>query len=264
MFWVFVCVVILTPAGYFGWQKLQPMRYIHRPAPAPDTGAPAASPQVTADSDSTSVNSPAAAPQTDTSTVGSPPNSPDNANPPNSTTAAPEGFPTKETIEVSPPMEAAEPDITVVSKPAPLKVNQKPTVSSASQTPLAPPSIMLPESQTSDSALAGIVSTKVVVPKTMPDTLQLSQGVSQGLLIKKIAPVYPSAALQLRKQGAVELMATISKTGAITKVSVLSGDAMLAKAAVDAVRQWKYRPFLLNAEPVQIETQITINFRLPN
>ena len=263
MFWVFVCVVILTPAGYFGWQKLQPMRYIHRPAPAPDTGAPA-SPQVAANTDSTPVNSPTAAAQSDTSTVGSPPDSSGDANAPNSTTAAPEGFPTKETIEVSPPMEAAEPDITVVSKPAPLKVNQKPTVSSANQAPLAPPSIELPESQTSDSALAGIVSTKVVVPKTMPDTLQLSQGVSQGLLIKKIAPVYPSAALQLRKQGAVELMATISKTGAITKVSVLSGDAMLAKAALDAVRQWKYRPFLLNAEPVQIETQITINFRLPN
>jgi periplasmic protein TonB len=265
MFWVFVCMVILAPAGYFGWQKLQPMRYIHRPAPAPDTGAPAASPQVAADSDSTPVNSPAAAPQSDTSAVSSAPNSPDNnANTPNSTTAAPEGFPTKETIEVSQPMETPEPDITVVSKPKPMKVNQRPTVSAASQTPLAPPSIVLPGSETSDSTVAGIVSTKVVVPKTMPDMLQLSQGVSQGLLIKKIAPVYPPAALQLRKQGAVELMATISKTGTITKVSVLSGDAMLAKAALDAVRQWKYRPFLLNAEPVQIETQITINFRLPN
>jgi periplasmic protein TonB len=264
MFWVFVCMVILAPAGYFGWQKLQPMRYIHRQVPAADTGAPVASPQVPADSDSTPVNSPAEGQQTDTSSGSAAPNSPSSANLPNSTSAAPEGFPTKETIEVGQPMEAPEPDITIVSKPAPLKVNQKPTVSSANQKPLAPPSIVLPESETSDSALAGIVSTKVVVPKTMPETLQLSQGVSQGLLIKKIAPVYPPAALQLRKQGAVELMATVSKTGAITKVSVVSGDSMLAKAAVDAVRQWKYRPFLLNAEPVQIETQITINFRLPH
>ena len=60
------------------------------------------------------------------------------------------------------------------------------------------------------------------------------------------------------------MLATISKTGDITKVKVLSGDSMLTKSAVDAVRQWKYRPFLLNAEPVQIETQITIIFKLPN
>ena len=261
MFWVFVCVVILVPAGYFGWQKLQPMRYIHRPASLPGAGAPVAPKEVPADSDSTPVNSPAKGLETDNSAAS---NSSGDANTTNPTNAAPEGFPTKETIEVSQPMEVPEPDITVVSKPKPLKVNQRPAVSATSQTPLAPPSIALPGPETSDSTLAGIVSTKVVVPKTMPETLRLSQGVSQGLLIKKVAPVYPPTALQLRKQGAVELMATVSKTGAITKVSVLSGDSMLAKAALEAVRQWKYRPFLLNAEPVQIETQITINFRLPN
>jgi len=93
--------------------------------------------------------------------------------------------------------------------------------------------------------------------------MQISQGVTQGLLIKKIAPRYPPSAMQLRKQGAVDLMATISKVGDVTKVEVLRGDAVLAKAASDAVRQWKYRPFLLNNEPVEIETQITINFKLP-
>jgi periplasmic protein TonB len=84
------------------------------------------------------------------------------------------------------------------------------------------------------------------------------------LLIKKVPPTYPAAALQLRKQGDVQLLATVGKTGAITKVRVLSGEAMLAQAATDAVRQWKYRPFLLNDEPVQVETQITIKFKLPN
>src|SRR5437879_5729368 len=63
--------------------------------------------------------------------------------------------------------------------------------------------------------------------------------ISQGLLIKKIAPRYPPSAMQLRKQGAVDLMATISKIGDVTKVEVLRGDAVLAKAASDAVRQWK-------------------------
>jgi len=70
-------------------------------------------------------------------------------------------------------------------------------------------------------------------------------------------------ALQLRKQGAVEMLATINKRGVITDVKVISGDAMLAKPAVDAVRQWKYRPYLLNGEPVDIQTQITINFKSP-
>ena len=82
--------------------------------------------------------------------------------------------------------------------------------------------------------------------------------------MKSVAPGYPSLAREMRKEGTVELLATISKTGAITKVKVLSGDATLAKSAVEAVRQWKYRPYLLNGEPVEIETQITINFKLPH
>jgi len=82
--------------------------------------------------------------------------------------------------------------------------------------------------------------------------------------MKKVSPAYPPMALQLRKQGAVELLASISKDGTLTRVKVLSGDSVLAASAVEAVRQWKYRPYLLNGEPVEIETQITINFRLPN
>jgi protein TonB len=82
--------------------------------------------------------------------------------------------------------------------------------------------------------------------------------------MKKVAPVYSPTALQLRKEGPVELTATINKEGAVTGVRVLSGDLMLAKSAVEAVKQWKYRPYLLNGEPVEIETQITVNFRLPH
>jgi protein TonB len=83
-------------------------------------------------------------------------------------------------------------------------------------------------------------------------------------VVRKIAPVYTAMALQLRKEGTVELMARINKAGGVTGVQVLSGDLMLAKSAVEAVRQWKYRPYLLNGEPVEIETQITVNFRLPH
>jgi periplasmic protein TonB len=93
--------------------------------------------------------------------------------------------------------------------------------------------------------------------------LSISQGVSQGLLIKKVAPEYPSNAVRMRIEGTVELMATISKAGEISHIKILSGDAQLTKAAADAVKQWKYKPYLLNGEPVEIQTQVTVNFKLP-
>jgi protein TonB len=91
--------------------------------------------------------------------------------------------------------------------------------------------------------------------------VRISQGVSQGLLLKKVQPTYPPIAKQFGRDGTVQLLATINKDGEIKKVQVLGGDALLAKAAVDAVRQWEYRPYLLNGQPVEIETQITIVFR---
>jgi protein TonB len=100
-------------------------------------------------------------------------------------------------------------------------------------------------------------------PKPVLQTLNVSQGVSQGLLTKKVQPVYPRNALAMHVEGSVELLATISKTGDISHVKVVSGDGQLAKAATDAVKQWKYKPYLLNGEPVEIQTQITINFKAP-
>ncbi|MGB8112554.1 MAG: TonB family protein [Candidatus Sulfotelmatobacter sp.] len=91
----------------------------------------------------------------------------------------------------------------------------------------------------------------------------VSQGVSRGLLVKQVQPVYPPAAIQMRIEGAVELMATIGKTGNISQIKVLSGDKELARAAIAAVNQWKYKPYLLNGEPVEIQTQITVKFKLP-
>jgi periplasmic protein TonB len=107
------------------------------------------------------------------------------------------------------------------------------------------------------------VSGEQIVPKPLLQTLNISQGVSRGLLIKKVQPVYPRNALAMRVEGSIELMATISKNGDITQVKVLSGDSQLSKAATDAVKQWKYKPYLLNGEPVEIQTQVTINFKLP-
>jgi len=101
------------------------------------------------------------------------------------------------------------------------------------------------------------------VPKPVLQTLNISQGVSQGLLIKKVQPVYPANALRMHAEGAVELQATIGKSGNIVTVKTLTGDPVLARAAKEAVLQWKYKPYLLNGEPVEIQTQITVNFKLP-
>lgn len=84
----------------------------------------------------------------------------------------------------------------------------------------------------------------------------------EGNLIFRLQPTYPRLARQARIQGAVVLQAVISREGTIEKLQVLSGHPMLVQAAVDAVRQWRYRPYMLNGEPVEVETQVTVNFVL--
>jgi len=116
-----------------------------------------------------------------------------------------------------------------------------------------------------DKNLSGLMSSvPTALPKATLATLKISQGVSQGLLIKRVQPRYPQNALAMRVQGAVELQATINKEGNISNLKVVKGDAVLARAATEAVRQWRYKPYYLNGEPVDIETQITVNFKLPN
>jgi protein TonB len=86
----------------------------------------------------------------------------------------------------------------------------------------------------------------------------------EGLILKRVQPHYPAQAMQMRIQGPVQLQATISKTGDITNLKVVSGDGILARAAQEAVKQWKYKPYYLNGDPVEIQTQILVNFKLPN
>jgi periplasmic protein TonB len=112
--------------------------------------------------------------------------------------------------------------------------------------------------------IGGIISsTPVAVPKVAtPQRVRVSQGVTQGLLIRKIQPNYPPLARQARIQGSVLLQAEISKDGTIENLHLISGHPMLAPAAIEAVKQWKYKPYILNGEPVEVETQITVNFTL--
>lgn len=84
----------------------------------------------------------------------------------------------------------------------------------------------------------------------------------EGSLIRRVQPSYPTLARTAHIQGSVVLSAVISKAGTIENLQVLSGHPMLVAAAVEAVRQWRYRPYILNNEPVEVETQITVNFTL--
>jgi periplasmic protein TonB len=98
-------------------------------------------------------------------------------------------------------------------------------------------------------------------PVAHPHTIRLSH-MSEGSLVRKILPAYPPLARSARIQGTVVLLATISKDGAIENLRLLSGHPMLSAAAIEAVRQWRYRPYILNNEPLEVETQITVNFSL--
>jgi protein TonB len=82
------------------------------------------------------------------------------------------------------------------------------------------------------------------------------------MLILRVLPAYPVAAREMRVAGRVQLQATISRDGTIENLRVVDGPPLLRAAAVEAVRQWRYRPYLLNGEPVEVETTVNVDFRL--
>jgi protein TonB len=86
--------------------------------------------------------------------------------------------------------------------------------------------------------------------------------IDEGLLIHKVTPVYPQLAQLARQQGTVVMHAIIGRDGGIQQLQVISGPGLLVQAAMDAVRQWRYRPYILNGVPVEVDTQITVNFKL--
>jgi len=114
--------------------------------------------------------------------------------------------------------------------------------------------------------MGGIVSaTNAAVPKFVPVTPQrvrISQGVTRGLLVQKVEPQYPTLARAARVQGDVVLSAVIDTNGQITNLQLVSGHPMLVPAAIAAVTQWRYKPYLLNGQPVEVETTITVIFSL--
>jgi protein TonB len=106
-------------------------------------------------------------------------------------------------------------------------------------------------------------STGFNIPKPPPPThpVPVSE-MKLGALVRKVLPEYPAIAKQMRQQGAVVLIATIGRDGRVENVQPLRGPALLVGPAMRAVEQWQYRPYILNHEPVEVQTEITVNFVL--
>jgi TonB family protein len=112
--------------------------------------------------------------------------------------------------------------------------------------------------------IRGVISSKPFSypPGWLPSRVRVSQRVAQALLAKQVEPQYPQNARQKHIEGVVVLTAVIDARGDVQDLTLASGDPLLAPAASEAVKQWKYKPYLLNGEPTNMETQITVSFTL--
>jgi TonB family protein len=113
-----------------------------------------------------------------------------------------------------------------------------------------------------DFAFSGNISDKHAAEGGQVQRVDVSPGMLQGLLIHKVQPVYPEAARQNRIQGTVLLHAMIGKDGRVLELTPISGPKELLGAAIGAVQQWRYKPYAVNNEAVEVQTQITVNFQL--
>jgi periplasmic protein TonB len=108
--------------------------------------------------------------------------------------------------------------------------------------------------------MCGSDCTTIARPPEPLKRVRLSH-LSEAFLMRKVDPVYPRTAVLTHTYGAVQLHAIIAKDGSIQSLTVVSGHPILVEAAMEAVRQWRYKPYMLNDEPVEVETFITVNFR---
>ena len=263
-------LVAAAAVGYIGWSKMQTVnpapaaRNLTAPAqtapahvqPPPSPAVPTSAPLAQDIATPTAPSQPASAgpiEQGPDITLSTTPARPPAAKKPTSIVAS-------NTVVRTPADATAQAPI-VVKNEAPNPAPSNPVQPDSA--PPAPGSLDV-ASNANDQALSGIMSTTTAsLPQPAPQKIKVSQGVSQGLLIKSVPPVYPALARQMRLQGNVELLASIGKDGSITDVKLLSGDSVLARAAVEAVKQWKYKPYYLDDQAVAIQTQITVKFKLP-
>ena len=262
--WILIAAAILLAAagGYFASTKMHSGSTAATAPPQPAAAQPAPATQSTPAQDITLGGPSSAASAHPTA----PPPSAQAA--PVNQSAAPEETSDEETPEITHKSAAAsKPSSPSTEKPAHDSLVVKTSTSKlaqaqAEQAPQAIPMTGI-ASNSGDQALSGIMQSAPTARTPVLKTVKVSQGVSQGLVLKKVAPDYPAQARQLRIEGTVQLEATIAKDGSVKNLKVASGHPILARAAIDAVKQWKYRPYLLNGQAVEIDTQIAVNFKLP-
>jgi protein TonB len=261
-----VVLLALVSAAYFGWTQLHKPVASTRPtagplqppppdfddatpaAPAPSQAAPAAAAPV-ADTPAESVNrfsrqSKIAANQ-------------------GSNQVAPDQVTTP--IAIAPSRAVSAPASAQARTPLQVKTELQRSVAvpqAAAADTAEAPSIANLGASTKPDLLNAIAHSATALPAA-PSTQRISQGVSDGLLLKRVTPIYPQQAMQMHTQGKVALQATIARDGSVRNVKVVSGPGILARAATDAVRQWKYKPYTLNGEPIEVQTEININFVPP-
>jgi TonB family protein len=156
------------------------------------------------------------------------------------------------------PMSGRDEIKNIIVVPSSLRQTRDPVTAPDSQEPPAPIVIGVPGGFGKDAI---VVDSSLSVKPELPSIL--SQGVSGGLLERKVLPIYPIEARSKRLQGPVVLQAVIDEAGNVRDLRTVSGDSILARSAMDAVRQWRYQPYRLNGQPVKTSTQITVNFTLP-
>lgn len=148
--------------------------------------------------------------------------------------------------------ETASPSDTVVRFDAPVAT---PSTDSA----VEPPALVA--SAPNPAILSSVLTESTRAPQLA--SVPVSQGISNGYLIHRVAPDYPPQARMSRLEGSVVMSALIAEDGTVQDLKLVSGQPTLARAALDAVRQWRYKPYELNRKPVKMNTIITVKFKLP-
>ena len=134
------------------------------------------------------------------------------------------------------------------------------TIKKAAPADEPPPSAPAAVTMDDNTCVSGSVFGGASKAKVAPHVVAISAGVADGMILRKTPPVYPKFAQEAHITGKVVLKATITKQGTIEGVQVLSGPKILAPSAVEAVKTWKYKPYMLDNQPVSVETNITIVF----
>jgi TonB family protein len=126
---------------------------------------------------------------------------------------------------------------------------------------LIPDSLSRPQPETATLETVSLKHSPTLLSQVEP--VNLAEDLSQALLLQKVTPSYPEQALKAGVEGAVILQAWIGKDGSIRDLKLVDGSLLLGRAAVEAVKQWRYKPYLRNGVAVEAQTYVTVNFRLP-